>query len=264
MTPRSRDVYERYGLGVCPVLAQGAAGVASPVRALFRFPRAPQWLRDARSLASSGGSALGWLAARTREPRLLVPAVGGVGAALIHGALFDSPPTHFFTARSNPATGVPALLIVAIGAAVIARFTRETSVGSRRLRNVSWWSSGVVIVYALSLSILELLQKSFPHASLHTDFQRGHTAVSAFWGLLGLILLYLGLTRWRSLRIAGFALFAVSLAKIFLYDLPSLSSITRALSFLAVGAVLLLGGFFYQRFAASQDEQTDLIPRVET
>jgi hypothetical protein len=41
------------------------------------------------------------------------------------------------------------------------------------------------------------------------------------------------------------AVIPVSLAKIFLYDLPSLSSITRALSFLAVGAVLLLGGFFY-------------------
>jgi uncharacterized membrane protein len=47
--------------------------------------------------------------------------------------------------------------------------------------------------------------------------------------------------------VAGFALFAVSLAKLFLFDLPSLSPVTRALSFLAVGAVLLLGGFFYQR-----------------
>jgi uncharacterized membrane protein len=117
-----------------------------------------------------------------------------------------------------------------------------------------------------ALSILELLQHAFPHASMQTDFQRGHTAVSAFWGLLGLALLYSGLPRWRSLRIAGFALFAVSLAKIFLYDLPSLSSITRALSFLAVGAVLLLGGFFYQRLSSTRDEHTDgeYVPRVGT
>lgn len=59
-------------------------------------------------------------------------------------------------------------------------------------------------------------------------------------------------THWRSLRIAGFALFAVSLGKIFLYDLSSLSSITRALSFLAVGAVLLLGGFFYQLLSSER------------
>jgi uncharacterized membrane protein len=53
--------------------------------------------------------------------------------------------------------------------------------------------------------------------------------------------------------LAGLALFAVSLGKLFLYDLPSLSSITRALSFHAVGAVLLLGGFFYQRLTAADD-----------
>ena len=56
------------------------------------------------------------------------------------------------------------------------------------------------------------------------------------------------------LRIAGLAFFPISLAKIFLFDLPSLSSVTRALSFLAVGAVLLLGGFFYQRLMSDRDE----------
>jgi uncharacterized membrane protein len=197
---------------------------------------------------AAGGAALAWLSVRAREPRFLVPAAAGLAAALVHALVFEAPPSDFFTARSNPATGGPALLIVATGIAVLAYH------GFRRLRSVSWWSSGVLAVYAVSLSILELLQHAFPHASLHTNFQRGHTAVSAYWGLLGLVLLYLGLTRWRSLRIAGFVLFAVSLAKIFLYDLPSLSSITRALSFLAVGGVLLLGGFFYQRLSASRDE----------
>ena len=41
----------------------------------------------------------------------------------------------------------------------------------------------------------------------------------------------------------------MSLAKIFLYDLANLSSITRALSFLAVGSFLLVGGLVYQRLA---------------
>ncbi len=45
-------------------------------------------------------------------------------------------------------------------------------------------------------------------------------------------------------------LFGLTLAKIFLYDLATLSPVARALSFLAVGAVLLLGGFFYQRLSS--------------
>lgn len=75
--------------------------------------------------------------------------------------------------------------------------------------------------------------------------------MSAFWGLLGLALLYAGLKRgWRAVRYAGLGLFPVVVAKIFFFDLPSLSSVTRAFSFLAVGFVLLLGGFFYQRLTA--------------
>jgi uncharacterized membrane protein len=106
----------------------------------------------------------------------------------------------------------------------------------------------VLAVYAGSLGLLGLSQEL--GGSVTTAFQRGHTAVSAFWGTIGLAALYLGLTRRSTtLRLAGFALFGVSLAKIFAYDLRMLSSVTRALSFLAVGAVLLLAGFFYQRLA---------------
>ena len=52
------------------------------------------------------------------------------------------------------------------------------------------------------------------------------------------------------LRLAALGLFALALGKLFLYDLSTLNSVTRALSFLAVGAVLLLAGFFYQRLSS--------------
>lgn len=80
--------------------------------------------------------------------------------------------------------------------------------------------------------------------------------MSAVWGAIGLALLTLGLLRRsRGFRLAGFALFGVSLAKLFLYDLTTLSSLARALSFLAVGALLLLGGFFYQRLSEQLEDR---------
>jgi uncharacterized membrane protein len=116
--------------------------------------------------------------------------------------------------------------------------------------DLSLWVSGGLLVYAASLGILEVFVR-VSTASLHTDFQRGHTGVSALWGALGLVFLYVGLTRARrALRLGGFALLGVSLVKLFLYDLSQLSAITRALSFLAVGAVLLLAGFFLQKLSA--------------
>ena len=104
-------------------------------------------------------------------------------------------------------------------------------------------------LYALSLGILEIAER-VSTASVETDFERGHTAVSGLWALVGLALLVVGLLRGsRAIRYGGLALFGLSLAKIFLYDLSSLSSVARAFSFILVGGLLLAGGFFLQRLS---------------
>src|SRR6266540_2061892 len=161
----------------------------------------------------------------------------------------EAPPSHLVSQMSHPGRGVPSLLLV-IGATA----TLAWALGwHERLRLSAIWTAGALAVYAASIAILEAAQRISPE-SVHTNFQRGHTAVSAFWGLLALVSLYVGLSRRRGLlRGGGFVLFGISLGKIFLFDLTSLSSAQRALSFLAMGAVLLLGGFFYQRLSAQFD-----------
>jgi uncharacterized membrane protein len=74
--------------------------------------------------------------------------------------------------------------------------------------------------------------------------------VSALWALVALLVLTAGLVRGvREIRWAGLSLLALALAKLFLFDLSKLSSLTRASSFLAVGITLLAGGFLVQRLA---------------
>jgi uncharacterized membrane protein len=205
------------------------------------------WLVTAYALSAS---ALAVVSVPAKERRLqvasLVYLVLGAGWTLVDQA----PPSHLVLTKAHPGDGLPSLLLV-----IAATATLGWALGwNERHRLVGIWTTGALAVYAASLAILEAAQRISP-AGVHTDFQRGHTAVSAFWGLLALVSLYLGLRRRRGLlRVGGFILFAVSLGKIFLFDLPSLSSVQRALSFLAVGAVLLLGGFFYQRLSAQFDE----------
>jgi uncharacterized membrane protein len=200
------------------------------------------------------GVALAWLARRVGEPRLFLGAGTFLTLAAGRALTVQAPPSHLFHVQPHPANGSASIFIAAAGVALAARIASTELGRLGKYRTLPWWIAGMLTVYGLSLLILDLFSR-ISHADLHTEFQRGHTAVSAFWGALGLALLYVGLKKgWRSARIAGLALFAVSLAKIFLYDLPSLSSITRALSFLAVGAVLLLGGFFYQRLTVEEDE----------
>jgi hypothetical protein len=200
------------------------------------------------------GVAIAWLARRVREPRLYLGAAALVALAVAQAFAIQAPPTHLFTTRLHPAYGTASIFIAALAISGLAYFARSELGRLGALRAAPWWLAGVLTVYGLSILIVDLVER-VSNAPLHTEFQRGQTAVSAFWGLLGLALLYAGLKRnIRPLRIAGLACFPISLAKIFLYDLPSLSSVTRALSFLAVGAVLLLGGFFYQRLMSDRDE----------
>ena len=190
-------------------------------------------------------AALAWLSSPTRERGFQLAAVLVLATALLGALAAFARPDHLWRVSAHPASGLWVLLACIAATAAVAWF--ET-----RHRALIGWVAAVLAVYALSLGILELGER-LSAGGVETGFQRGHTAVSAFWVLLGLGLLYAGLRRGsQTLRLAGFVLFGVSLAKIFLYDLSSLSSVTRALSFLAVGGVLLAAGFFYQHLTAAE------------
>jgi uncharacterized membrane protein len=201
------------------------------------------WLVLAYAVTAAGLAAISVLAP---ERRLQVASLVYIVLAAIPTLGQEAPPSDLVTARLHPGHGLPSLLLL-IGALTVFAWALGWN---ERHRLTAIWITGGLTVYAASLAILEAAQRLSP-GSVNTDFQRGHTAVSAFWGILALISLYAGLRRRTGLlRGGGFILFAISLGKIFLFDLPSLSSAQRALSFLAVGAVLLLGGFFYQRLSA--------------
>ena len=202
--------------------------------------------------ASAAALAVVSLTVRERRLQLASLVYLVVCAGLTLG--LEAPPSHLLATRAHPGHGLPSLVLLI---AALATFAWSLE-WNERYRMQSLWIAGALVVYGASIAILEAAQRISPE-SVHTNFQRGQTAVSAFWGMLALASLYVGLKhRRRLLRGGGFILFAVSLGKIFVFDLPSLSSAQRALSFLAVGAVLLLGGFFYQRLSAQYDERPSI------
>jgi uncharacterized membrane protein len=215
------------------------------------------------------GAALAWLGKRTGEHRFHLGAAASVALALVEAVGVEAPLRDLFVSGAHPGAGVPALAAVAVALGALAVCARAVPPQEppedawpwlayeldRLARGAAPWLAGLVALEAVSLSILQLFQWGGT-GSVHLEFQHGHAAVSAFWGVLGLAALYVGLKRHSTyVRLAGFALFGGSLVKIFVYDLSELSSITRALSFLAVGAVLLLGGFLYQRLGSQLDER---------
>ena len=63
---------------------------------------------------------------------------------------------------------------------------------------------------------------------------------------LGLLIVALRANRDR-LRTAALAVLLLTVAKVFLYDLSTLTSLYRVFSFIALGLLLLTGAFAYQR-----------------
>jgi uncharacterized membrane protein len=214
-----------------------ALGLAALVLAL----PASVWLLEGTWLVLAWTTAAGMLAALARyEERLELGSLAYLGLALAHTLVFEARPVDVVIARGHPGAGIPALLLAI---AALAIFIRQRRLARTRLL----WACGALALYAATLAILEASEDL--GGTVSNAFQRGHTAVSAVWAIVGLVLLILGLRRSRALQIGGFTLFGISLAKLFLYDLAFLSSITRAFSFVAVGMLLLVGGFFYQRMA---------------
>lgn len=208
----------------------------------------------ARAAVWAGGAvlfaALSYLA---NDDRFQVGAAAYLALATGQALILDSPPTHFFTSNRHPASGAGAVAAAALAALALA-FVLRVPEWLPLSRTPVFVLAGALATYAVSLVVLEVFELGGGRIEAH--FERGHVAVSALWGVLAFVLLYLGLTRRLSLRLAGFALFGITLAKIFLYDLGTLNAAARALSFLAVGAVLLLGGFFYQRYSSEAADRS--------
>ena len=119
-------------------------------------------------------------------------------------------------------------MVAALTIASLLLRGRETVL--HRLDLAAAATAGLLGLYAVSLGVLEATQR-LGGADLHAKFQRGETLVSALWALAALALLAAGLARrTKELRGGGLVLLGLALAKLFLFDLSQLSSLTRAAS----------------------------------
>lgn len=262
-----RRVLGAAALGVAAIVG----GLAAPPLRAWRSDRSETWLRDFSTIywalglltlgfaeweivAGDRGTTVALWACSAAlvatawrplgESRFWFAAATGAAVVVVVCLKLVTAPSRLFESSAHPGAGLWALAVLIVALGWIAQLTPQSQPASR-------WTISIVAValtvFGLSLGVLDIAER-VSSASVATDFQRGHTAVSALWGLLALGLLVYGLIRSeRILQRTGLALFGIALAKLFLYDLRNLSSITRALSFLAVGAVLLTAAFFVER-----------------
>ena len=109
-----------------------------------------------------------------------------------------------------------------------------------------------MLLYGFSVELVTLFQPDagrtlFAAGELDVR-EQGQALLSGLWALTGVVALVVGLVRDQAaLRLGALALLGVTVGKVFLFDLASLTSLYRVASFIALGLLLLGGAFAWQR-----------------
>ena len=171
-----------------------------------------------------------------------------LGAALFHALVFEAPPTALVTGLDQPLAAAISLGVVLVAAASCGRRgSCPAGLAPALLAGAS-----ITALYLASALVVTPFQPGSPAAEaslFDLDVrQQGQVLLSALWSLAGFGALVLGLRRdLRMVRIGALALLLVAVGKVFLFDLATLTSIYRVVSFIGLGLFLLTAAFVWQR-----------------
>jgi uncharacterized membrane protein len=145
-------------------------------------------------------------------------------------------------------------------------------------RSLFLWIFGVVSIYVLSnevvMNTLAIKLSSFirtdeyyivqnVYAYIHTQVVK--VALPVLWGAIAFVFLSAGIKRQvKQLRIIALALLALTLIKLFIYDIKDVSEAGKIIAFIILGIVLLVLSFMYQKIKPIilEEDQTATVSNI--
>ena len=135
--------------------------------------------------------------------------------------------------------------------------------GDRQLH--SWWvplsrfgwpsllaMASFLTLWVLSAEVITSVETGFVHVPSRYQGDLISLALSLLWAVYATVLLVLGMVnRWMRVRQAGLALLAIPVIKLFAFDVFALEQEYRVAAFLGLGALMLAGGYLYQRYTSA-------------
>jgi uncharacterized membrane protein len=207
---------------------------------------------------SGAAAALAFLATRVdRSPsaalssaeRLLICALGFLGLGIVHMLALEATPFALAEGVDDLGSALMAIACCAGAALACWYWGREIE---PKTATVAGFVGATGFVYLGSVAIIDVIGDNAGGEAREI----GQSWMSAFWTATGLGAVVWGMVRhsWKA-RLGGLALLAVAIVKVWTYDLSELEELARALSFVALGLLLLAGAFAYQRFKPEEEEE---------
>jgi uncharacterized membrane protein len=181
--------------------------------------------------------------------RLLLAACGFLGLAIAHVLVVEAPPVAIAEGVADLGSSLVAIAACALAALACWYFGRHVD---RPIATAAGFVGAIGLVYLGSVLIIDAIGAD----SAGEARQIGQAWLSAFWAATGLGAVIWGLLRKsQNVRLGGLALLAIAIGKVWTYDLAELEELPRALSFVALGLLLLVGAFAYQRIKPEEVEK---------
>jgi len=187
----------------------------------------------------------------SNSERLWVLSLVFLGLGIAHVLFVEAPPIAI--AQGVDDLGSSLVAIACCGAASLACwwFGREIEPTTA---TVVGFVGSASFVYLGSVAIIDAIGVS----DAGNAGEVGQAWMSAFWAATGLGAIVWGMARRApNVRLGGLALLAVTIVKVWTYDLSELEDIARAISFIGLGLLLLVGAFAYQRFTPNKEEEAE-------
>ena len=189
--------------------------------------------------------------------RLLVGAFMFLALGIVHLLVVEAPPYAIVDGVEDLGSSLVAIACCAGAALACWYWGRQIE---PKAATVSGFIGAAGFVYLGSVLIIDAIGADDGGEAREI----GQAWLSAFWAATGLGAVFWGMRRKSpKTRLGGLALLTVAIAKVWTYDLAELEELARALSFVALGLLLLAGAFAYQRFKPEEGEGEVEVPEPQ-
>ncbi len=203
----------------------------------------------------------------TEHPIYLAAALSLTGFALLVALVDIAPPSRLRVSSTTTTDHFPfwsdaSLALISLTTVLVAAWLLHR----KRYPPIAPYvlaAAAALAVYLLSIGLVDEFQKRLNDRSTNLESLRKQAQVglSILWSTLGVASFVLGIVLRRAgMRVFGLALIGIAVVKVFIVDLASLDASYRVISFIALGILLLLASYLYQRLIAqpSDDAGTEL------
>jgi uncharacterized membrane protein len=208
-------------------------------------------------------AAVTWIGLRLKNLRAVIAALFLFALVYCRLVAID---TWMYSNGTSYANAQPYLLLwntrfltFAIAAVSLFLAARWAARLSRRIALVEYFAGHAVLLWGLGMEVVGWAEKSTPVENL---LSVETVAISILFGVYAAILVSIGVaTRSAVNRIAGLALIALVILKLYFFDIWQLERIYRISAFVALGILLIATSFLYSRFRGLvegwwQDDET--------